>query len=209
MERKRALLCSKTSDLEADESENDEEEQSGRNDAHMAEGGASERRKHGGPDSSFTSENPRFEISFADHMALANRIQRIRESEVARERSVAQNWRTGKCEHRVVAQLTGDSIRKARFHENTVALGSVSGQTHVFDMRARRPLISFSAHHLARIEGREHVTLCPVSALDYDGKLVASGGTDGSLVVCCCKMGYETRYPPHDAAVTSVVLTSG
>jgi len=114
---------------------------------------------------------------------LRKRIEGLREEEEENSRIAHANWLAGKCSHRTVA-IIEDWVRGLKFHENTLALGTFKGPIFLMDMETRKVKLRLDGH------------TDEVSAIDFDGAIVATGSLDTSV-----RVWMDAIAPPEDMLV--------
>lgn len=77
---------------------------------------------------------------------LTERLSRLREKEVARDRKLAQNWQTGLYTQTIVASLNNDYIRRVSFSDDILAYGSISGSVVVSHMNTGKSVQNSNVH---------------------------------------------------------------
>ncbi|KAI0564221.1 WD40/YVTN repeat-like containing protein [Gracilaria domingensis] len=130
------------------------------------------------------SNNPSEEGSFSEEPAwnlLQSRISQLREQEVARDRFIARNWRTGNYRASIVASVHNDFVRKLAFHGEFMAFGTASGSVVFSDLVSGYRIRCDNVH-----DGQ-------VTAIDYrDGYIVSVASLDKKICVWSCAQ-FEKR----------------
>ena len=80
--------------------------------------------------------------------------------------SVKNNWKFGLCKHRIAFEAT-ETIKRMRFKDNRLCFAMTDGKVCVVDMTTGDILSRYFEH------------TGEISALDYDGERLCSGGLDG------------------------------
>lgn len=103
---------------------------------------------------------------------LTERLSRLREKEVVRDRKLAHNWQVGVYTQSIVASLAEDYIRRVSFCDDILAYGSTSGTLTL----AHMPTGKTVQNH--------HVHVGQITALHYAGThLVSAGANDFSVAI--------------------------
>jgi WD40 repeat protein len=125
---------------------------------------------------------------------LVARVAALRAAEADADQRAAANWATGRCTQRTVA-IIGDWVRKLRFFESTLVCGTYAGDVHVIDIPTgaiTRTLRGLTAE---------------VTALEFDGTVVAAGAADGTVCRWDAASGDGGALGRHEgAAITAVAL---
>mmetsp|Transcript_34377 Transcript_34377/g.65695 ORF Transcript_34377/g.65695 Transcript_34377/m.65695 type:complete len:407 (-) Transcript_34377:280-1500(-) len=103
-----------------------------------------------------------------DFSKLSERVQALRREEVAADRVAAHNWRCGQCTHTVFSVLN-EYVRQIKLVGETLACGTTIGTCYLINIK--------TGQIQAKLEGLESEITC----LDYDGRYVAAGGSQGEV----------------------------
>ncbi|KAH8064738.1 hypothetical protein JL722_1618 [Aureococcus anophagefferens] len=126
----------------------------------------------GGPEEhEYRSEEWGADASLSSFAELYGRVSELKSREIAADRLSAYNWRAGAMGEMAVVELEDTRVCMARLHGNTVAFGTAAGVVVLVDLDEGLVLDGFDAH-----EGE-------VTALEWTGEKLVSGGADGSVVV--------------------------
>ena len=109
-------------------------------------------------------------ISDMDMSALYARISKMRDQDYELDKTLTKNWRYGICTHDVVASV-GSTIQHISFEGDFVAFGTMTGENYVFQLSTGSVVNGFMGHEGA------------VTAIEFDGEYVFSGGDDGSVLI--------------------------
>ena len=119
----------------------------------------------------YRSEEWGADASLSSFAELYGRVSELKSREIAADRLSAYNWRAGAMGEMAVVELEDTRVCMARLHGNTVAFGTAAGVVVLVDLDEGLVLDGFDAH-----EGE-------VTALEWTGEKLVSGGADGSVVV--------------------------
>lgn len=98
---------------------------------------------------------------------LLSRISKAREA----DETCAANWRQGFMDEKAVVELEDADVSQARLHGTTCAFGTSNGEVLVIDVEECDVVDGYEAH-----SGQ-------VTALDWDGTTLVTGGEDGLVKV--------------------------
>lgn len=106
---------------------------------------------------------------------LQERVSQLREKEIAADRRLANNWRTGKYKTSVVASVSDDYVRKVSFQGDYLACGTTMGNLVFSDLVSGKRLQCSNIH------------VGQITALHYAYSFIASAGAnDFSVAVWKC-----------------------
>ncbi|KAJ8600712.1 hypothetical protein CTAYLR_003922 [Chrysophaeum taylorii] len=128
-------------------------------------------------------------VDCGDLKLLYERISKTREILERADRACAENWRRGAGVQTAVVELEDGRVSQARLHGNTCAFGTSNGGVLVIDLVFGDVMDGYEGH-----DGE-------VTALDWDGTRLLTGGVDG--VVCV----YEPQNRGDDAPFELVDVT--
>lgn len=97
---------------------------------------------------------------------LTDRLNRLREKEVVRDRKLAHNWQLGLYTQSIVASLADDYIRRVSFRDDILAYGSTSGTVTLAHMPTGKTIQNHRVH------------VGQITALHYAGTHLASAGAN-------------------------------
>mmetsp|Transcript_24932 Transcript_24932/g.74826 ORF Transcript_24932/g.74826 Transcript_24932/m.74826 type:complete len:525 (+) Transcript_24932:313-1887(+) len=102
---------------------------------------------------------------------LWDRVSRLRSTEVETDRVTARNWRLGEERKMAAVELEDTRVCQTRLKGRTVAFGTAAGVVVLVDMDEGLVLDGFDSH------------TDEITALEWAGDRLVSGGADGAVVV--------------------------